>query len=165
MSKTEKIDLSKKPQIKDSLGAPLIPGDVILFVSAMSKNGYGLSSGVFLNHFDNGNGWKMRVRTYHRSWRGVDREIGDNSMIGNNGIAMGMVKIHDTNKYKSMPKGEFLRIKLAIKLRDELISNNKIKIPKKIISITKEEVVITDESDSTSVFDILSGLDAPTIKG
>jgi len=149
-----KVDTSLKPQIKDSLGADLYPGDVILFVSSRHKNSYGLSSGVFLNHFDNGSGWKIRIRVINIDWRGIYRELSDNSLIDDNGYAYGIVRVEDPKSIVHIP-----RIKMAYDLKQKMIKDGKIK-PSKETSVLSTPKT-TDATKLINTTDLLNSLGAP----
>lgn len=167
MSKS-KIDLNNKPQIRDSFGAELSQGDIIMYVSATSKNKYELSCGIFFNHYDNGSGWKMRVHTrFKYPWNKQWQDMVDASYIGDDGIALGIIKVNDPAAYP-----DFDKIKNAISLKKSLLKSKKLKILKPVIkplateeySEASAESPIDDEITDGKALDLLSSLKAPTIK-
>jgi hypothetical protein len=86
---TEIID---KPPVKDILGTLLSPGDIIYYVPTSGSSD--LRPGVYLNHFDNGNGWKMRVRD---AYNNPAYSYGVNAYISTDGIAYGVLRMSESH--------------------------------------------------------------------
>lgn len=107
----------EKP-IFDFFGNQINPGDIVTYISSSSRKSPYLNCGVFIDTFENGSGWKMRIR-YPEPSR--VNGCGDNALIDKGGFALGVIKLR-----KDDPKIR-TEIREAFRLRDDLIASNKIK--------------------------------------
>jgi len=132
--------------VVDIFGNLLNPGDIIFYVSTSGDNT--LAQGVYINHFDNGAGWKMRIRSLWGSYDGAA-----NAWIKENGMASGVIRVAP---WRLDVEPRFLNI---IKLRDTLKQSGKIK------PLDKEDDKNEDSNENANlnkiVLETIEALGAP----
>lgn len=125
-------------EIKDMFNQTIKSGDIITYLSCAKKCKY-MKTGVFIDDFNNGKGWKIRVRSPEAGSTNIG--YSDNALIGPDGRCANVIKIPDDLKT------DLGKIVWARTLRENLIKNGELKVEEKGTVESLEDLPISGVLD------------------